>query len=206
MSEHREEKMPESAAASLVGDDFQPGPAASRSTPTTEPKPADASAGAESTVGTPWPTPLPDRRIGIPPPIPGANARLKTDKGTTQIADLVVVKLASIATQEMPGVYTLGKGLARAIAGIRSRIPGSTTDTTKGISVEVGERQAAVDIDIVVEYGYNLVEVTEAVRANVIERIEGITGLEVVEVNITVDDLHLAGDEVELVVPPNRVE
>lgn len=203
MSEHREEKMPESAAASIVGDDFQPGPAASRSKPATASKPADTPAVGDSTE-TPRPPPVPDRRFGAPP-TPGANARLKTDKGTTQIADLVVVKLASIATKEMPGVYTLGKGLARAIAGIRSRIPGSTTDTTKGISVEVGERQAAVDIDIVVEYGFNLVEVTEAVRANVIERIEGMTGLEVVEVNITVDDLHLAGDEVELVVP-NRVE
>ncbi len=151
------------------------------------------------------PTPLPDRRAPSSPPVSGANARLKTDRGTTQIADLVVAKIASLATREIPGVYTLGRGLARAIAGIRSRIPGSSTETsTKGVSVEVGERQTAVDIDVVAEYGQDLVEVTESVRANVIERIEAMTGLEVVEVNITVDDLHLEGDEADT--GPSRVE
>ena len=130
--------------------------------------------------------------------------RLKTDRGTTQIADLVVAKIARIATREVSGVYAMGRGLARAIAGMRSRISGSATESsTMGVSVEVGEHQAAVDIDIVAEYGLNLVEVADTVRANVIERIEGMTGLEVVEVNITVDDVHMEGDDADT--GPSRV-
>ena len=63
------------------------------------------------------------------------------------------------------------------------------------MSVEVGERQAAVDIDIVVYYGNSIVEVADAIRQNVIERIESMTGLEVVEVNVGVDDLYLEGSD-----------
>jgi uncharacterized alkaline shock family protein YloU len=61
--------------------------------------------------------------------------------------------------------------------------------------VEVGETQAAVDLDLVTYYGQSIVQVTDAVRANVINRIESMTGLEVTEVNITVDDLYVEGQD-----------
>ncbi len=63
------------------------------------------------------------------------------------------------------------------------------------MAVAVGERQAAVDLTVVVEYGVAITELARAVRRNVISSLEQMTGLEVVEVNINVVDLHLPGDE-----------
>ena len=68
---------------------------------------------------------------------------------------------------------------------------------TQGVAVEVGERQAAIDLDVVTYYGQSIVEVTEAIRSNVIDRVESMTGLEVVEVNIAVADLHVEGEPEE---------
>lgn len=117
-------------------------------------------------------------------------ALLTTERGTTRIADGVVETISALAAREIPGVASMGKSFARAFGAIRSRVPGVSEDSsTQGVAVEVGERQAAVDIDLVVYYGQSIVEVTEAVRANVIDRIESMTGLEVTEVNIAVDDL-----------------
>jgi uncharacterized alkaline shock family protein YloU len=118
---------------------------------------------------------------------------LQTERGTTTIASSVVAKIAALATQEIPGVQAMGKSLSRTFGAIRAKVPGASEGDTQGVSVEVGELQAAVDIDIVVQYGHSIIEVAEAIRQNVIERIEGMTGLEVVEVNIAVDDLHLEG-------------
>jgi uncharacterized alkaline shock family protein YloU len=120
---------------------------------------------------------------------------LHTEHGTTTIASSVVAKIAALATQEIPGVQAMGKSLSRTFGSIRAKVPGASQAGTQGVSVEVGERQAAVDIDIVVEYGHSIVEVAEAIRQNVIERIEGMTGLEVVEVNVGVDDLYLEGSD-----------
>jgi len=123
-------------------------------------------------------------------------AALKTDQGTTTIASSVVAKIAGLATQEIPGVQAMGKGMARTLGALRQKIPGgATAATTQGVSVEVGERQAAVDIDIVAYYGQSIVETAAAIRENVTDRIESMTGLEVVEVNISVDDLYIEGDE-----------
>ena len=106
----------------------------------------------------------------------------------------VVTKVAAIAAREIGGVHDLGGGVARAIGGATGRV-GMGTETTRGVSVEVGSRQAAVDLSLVLEYGVSIPEVTEAVRDNVIKRIEGITGLEVTEVNISVNDLYFPGDD-----------
>jgi uncharacterized alkaline shock family protein YloU len=121
-------------------------------------------------------------------------ASLKTEHGTTSISSSVVAKIAALATQEIPGVQALGKSLSRTFGSIRSKVPGASAATAQGVSVEVGERQAAVDIDIVCYYGQSIVETADAIRQNVIERIEGMTGLEVVEVNINIDDLHIDDD------------
>ena len=63
------------------------------------------------------------------------------------------------------------------------------------MQVEVGEKQAAVDLDIVVEYGASIVDLARAVRRNVIAAVERMTGLEVIEVNIAVNDIQLPGAE-----------
>jgi uncharacterized alkaline shock family protein YloU len=72
------------------------------------------------------------------------------------------------------------------------------------MSAEVGHREAAVDLTLVIEYGESIPQVSEAVRNNVIKRVEGITGLSVTEVNITVNDLYFPGDEAPT--EPARVE
>jgi len=122
---------------------------------------------------------------------------LVTAQGATTIADTVVQKIAGLATREVPGVYALGGGATRAFSAIRERIPGATASAGQGVSVEVGEKQAAVDLQVVVEYGVSIADLARSVRRNVITGVERMTGLEVVEVNIAVGDLHLPGDEDE---------
>ncbi|WP_328453715.1 MULTISPECIES: Asp23/Gls24 family envelope stress response protein [unclassified Amycolatopsis] len=120
---------------------------------------------------------------------------LVTTEGATSIADVVVQKIAGLATREIPGVHALGGGAARAFSAIRERIPGATASAGQGVSVEVGEKQAAVDLQIVVEYGVSIADLSRSVRRNVITAVEQMTGLEVVEVNINVGDLHLPSED-----------
>ena len=124
----------------------------------------------------------------------GGGAALQSEHGTTSISSSVVAKIAALSTQEIPGVQAMGKSVTRAFGAIRSKVPGASPATAQGVSVEVGERQAAIDIDIVCYYGQSIVETADAIRQNVIERIEGMTSLEVVEVNISVDDLYIESD------------
>jgi uncharacterized alkaline shock family protein YloU len=139
------------------------------------------------------------RRAGAPPPEPTRAHIGESERGHTQVAEVVVAKIAGLATREVPGVYSMGKTLSRKLGALRARLPGTDEgDTaTQGVSVEVGEKETVVDIDIVTWYGQSIVEVTQAVRENVIERVEEMTGLSVIEVNITVDDLHVEGDDEE---------
>ncbi|GAA3872919.1 Asp23/Gls24 family envelope stress response protein [Saccharothrix violaceirubra] len=116
-------------------------------------------------------------------------------QGTTTVADTVVQKIAGLATREISGVYALGGGAARAFNSLRERIPGATASAGQGVSVEVGERQAAVDVHILVEYGVSITDLAHSVRRNVIGAVEQMTGLEVVEVNIVVTDVHIPGDD-----------
>jgi uncharacterized alkaline shock family protein YloU len=122
---------------------------------------------------------------------------LVSKEGSTTIADTVVQKIAGLATREVSGVYALGGGAARAFGALRERIPGASASVSQGVSVEVGEKQAAVDLQILVEYGVSIAELARSVRRNVITAIEQMTGLEVVEVNINVNDVHIPGDEEE---------
>jgi uncharacterized alkaline shock family protein YloU len=137
---------------------------------------------------------IPETRAGGPP------ARLadETSQGKTTIAASVVQKIAGIAAREISGVYAMGGGVSRAFGAIRDRIPGGGgTSSTSGVQVEVGEKQAAVDLDIVVEYGASIVDLARAVRRNVITAVERMTGLEVIEVNIAVNDIHLPSEDGE---------
>lgn len=120
---------------------------------------------------------------------------LESSHGRTTIADTVVAKIAGIATREVNGVYGLGGSATRAFGVIRERIPGGSTNLSQGISVEVGERQAAVDVDIVAEYGVSIPELAKGIRRNVIAAIEQMTGLEVIEVNVSVHDVHIPSED-----------
>lgn len=125
------------------------------------------------------------------------DSELFTDHGRTSVADVVVSKIAGMAAREVTGVHGLGGSTARAIGALRERIPGGRVNVQQGISVEVGDRQAAVDISIVAEYGVAIHELAEAIRRNIIISVEEMTGLEVTEVNVTVHDVHLPQDDDE---------
>ena len=127
-----------------------------------------------------------------------SGADLVSSEGKTTIADGVVQKIAGIAAREVSGVYKLGGGAARAFGAVRERIPGSSgPNVSQGVSVEVGEKQTAVDLDVVVEYGVSIPDLAQAIRRNVISSLERMTGLEVTEVNVSVDDIHLPEDDSE---------
>ena len=132
---------------------------------------------------------------------PGGD-ELRSERGSTSIADTVVTKVAGISAREVAGVHELGGGVERALGGMTQRV-GVTDERAKGVSVEVGEREAAVDLTLVIEYGESIPQISQAVRDNVIKRVEGITGLSVTEVNVAVNDLYFPGDDQP---EPERVE
>ena len=137
------------------------------------------------------------------PTSPVTSTIIPSTLGKTVIDDSVVAKVAGIAAREVPGVFDLGGGAARAIGAIRNAV--KNTDLSQGISVEVGETQVAVDVTIVAEYPVPLQGVADQVRAAVITAIETLVGMEVTEVNVTVNDVHIPSDDAADVEPETRV-
>jgi uncharacterized alkaline shock family protein YloU len=113
--------------------------------------------------------------------------------GKTVIDDTVVSKVAGIAAREVNGVHSLGGGAARAIGALRDAI--GQRDFGQGVKVEVGEKQVAADIVIVAEYPVSLQQVADGVRTSVARALEQIVGMEVAEVNVTVQDVFIPGDD-----------
>ncbi|MFF7458382.1 Asp23/Gls24 family envelope stress response protein [Kitasatospora sp. NPDC008115] len=113
------------------------------------------------------------------------------ERGRTALAVGVVEKIAGMAAREIGGIHALGSGLARTFGAMRDRVPGGRGSVGRGIKAEVGEKQTAIDIALVVEYGVVIPELARQVRENIIDAVERMTGLEVVEVNIAVNDVHL---------------
>ena len=118
---------------------------------------------------------------------------LKTERGSTTISNAVVSRVAGLAAQEVEGVQ-LGGGTARAVGGILDSVAGSSGQT-RGVTVEVGEVEAAVELTMSVEYGRAIHQIAEAVRTNVIRRVESLVGLRVTEVSITVNDIFFPQQE-----------
>ncbi|MFF7792755.1 Asp23/Gls24 family envelope stress response protein [Streptomyces sp. NPDC007991] len=125
-------------------------------------------------------------------------------RGRTTIADGVVEKIAGLAARDVDGVHAMGSGLSRTFGAVRDRVPGGAKSVSRGVKVEVGEVQAALDLEIVVVYGVSIADVARDVRENVITAVERMTGLEVVEVNIAVSDVKLPDEEEEE--PERRIQ
>ncbi|SDF09999.1 Asp23/Gls24 family envelope stress response protein [Sporolituus thermophilus] len=109
------------------------------------------------------------------------------DVGSIRIADEVVGIIAGLAATEVPGVAGMSAGLVGGIAEMLGK-----KNLSKGVKVEVGEREAAVDLYIIVEYGVRIPDVALRVQENVKRAIESMTGLDVVEVNIHVQGVGFA--------------
>jgi uncharacterized alkaline shock family protein YloU len=116
---------------------------------------------------------------------------LHTAYGDTTIADHVVEKIAGIAAREVPGVYAMGSAVGRAYTSMTQRMPGQQQSVSGGVSIEKGERQTAIGVSIVVEYGVSIVQVADNIRDAVIKSVEYGTGLDVVSVDVNVTDVHL---------------
>ena len=119
---------------------------------------------------------------------------LQTERGTTTISDSVVSKIAGIAAGEVDGIR-MGSGASQAVGGILGSITGG--GQTQGVSVEVGQEEAAIDLTATAEYGKSIPQLAEAVRRNVVNRIENLVGLRVTEVNITVNNVFFPQQEAE---------
>ena len=123
---------------------------------------------------------------------PATRDRLATGEGQISVAEGVVQKIAGKACREVSGVHSMGTGSARAFGALRERIPGSSgPSVAQGVGVEVGETEAAIDLDIVVEYGVPIADLGRSIQRNVKQAVERMTGLRVVEVNVAVDDVYL---------------
>jgi uncharacterized alkaline shock family protein YloU len=121
---------------------------------------------------------------------------LQSELGNTTIQDSVVSKIAGIAAQEVEGVR-MGGGASQAVGGVLDTITGGRSggSQTSGVSVEVGQEEAAIDLTMTVEYGKPIPQLAEAVRNNVVSRVESLVGLRVTETNITVQDVFFPGEE-----------
>jgi uncharacterized alkaline shock family protein YloU len=121
-------------------------------------------------------------------------AQLVTEAGRTRIGAGVVEKIAGYAAREIPGVHAMGGGMARRVGQLRGLVGGSEDKPRQGVSVEVSERQATIELDVVTWYGQSIVDVCDAVRRNVTERVQAMTGLTVTGVDINVDDVYVEGE------------
>jgi uncharacterized alkaline shock family protein YloU len=125
---------------------------------------------------------------------------LKGEMGNTIISSAVVSQIAGIAAQEVENAQ-MGGGASAAVGGILQSVAGSVTGGTsggnysRGVSVEVGEEEAAVDLSMTVNYGQSIPRIAEAARTNVINRVESLTGLRVTEVNILVSDVQIPEEQ-----------
>ena len=124
------------------------------------------------------------------------NNNLETQYGTTTIDDVVVSKIAGIAAREVSGVDSLGGGGARMIGNIRESF-GASEDVRQGVDVEVAEGTARIEIAITAEYGVAIHELAEAIRRNIMNAVERMTGLSVERVNVVVHDVKLPREESE---------
>lgn len=109
--------------------------------------------------------------------------------GTIRIADEVVSIIAGLAATEVEGVAGMSGGIAGGIAEILGR-----KNFSKGVKVEVGEKEAAVDLYIIVKYGSRIPDVALNVQESVKNAIENMTGLNTVEVNVHVQGVGFPED------------
>jgi uncharacterized alkaline shock family protein YloU len=122
---------------------------------------------------------------------------LQTERGSTSISDGVVSKIAGIAAQEVDGIRMGSGGASQTASNLLGSITGGGSSPTQGVSVEVGQEEAALDLTLTAEYGKSVPQLAEAVRRNVINRVENLVGLRVTEVNITVSNVFFPQQELE---------
>ena len=112
---------------------------------------------------------------------------LVSDRGVTTIKDTVVSRIAGMAAREVEGVH-MGGSASRTTGGILESITGSEAQT-RGVSVDVGRTEVAIDLKMGIEYSKNILETVDEVRRRITDRVQNMTGLKVVECNATITDI-----------------
>lgn len=118
---------------------------------------------------------------------------LDSERGATTIEDVVVKRIAGRAANEVEGIHMGGKPSGSG-GGFLARATGSSNDEMRGVSVEVGRVETAVDLKMAVDYDRNILEVVGRVRERVEERVRSLTGLKITELNVTVSDVVFSND------------
>ena len=125
-----------------------------------------------------------DQRQGSP---------LESERGTVTIEDAVVKRIAGRAANEVEGIH-MGGNSSRAAGGLFGRATGSSGDETRGVSVEVGRIETAIDLTMAIDYDRNILQTVGRVREKVEERIRSLTGLRITELNVTISDVVFPND------------
>jgi len=112
------------------------------------------------------------------------------EAGIIRISDDVVATIAGLAAIETTGISAMSGGISE---GLAKRLSGRNVQ--KGVSVEVGQVEAAIDLRVIVHYGSQIQNVCRDLQYNVREAIENMTGLRVIEVNVKVEGVHFKEDE-----------
>lgn len=102
-------------------------------------------------------------------------------RGKITLNEDVVATIAGLAAREIPGIYSLGK----------SRMISFGDSPTRGVEAEVGNKQAAFDLDVVIEYGCDIRKVASSLRSRIADEVNRMAGREVVEINLNVVDIKL---------------
>jgi uncharacterized alkaline shock family protein YloU len=123
-----------------------------------------------------------------------------SEQGNIRIANEVIEVIAGLAATEVRGVAGMSGGVVGGIAELLGR-----KNLAKGVKVEVGQRQCAVDLSIIAEYGVRIPDVAAEIQENVKRAIESMTGLEVVEVNVNVLGVMIHKSEEKEEEPHHRI-
>jgi uncharacterized alkaline shock family protein YloU len=117
------------------------------------------------------------------------NIKKEVNQDKIRIADEVIMTIAGIAASQVENVTSMSGGIGDGIAGILGR-----KNLGKGVKVEAGEKEVAIDLSVVVEYGCKIHEVAKAIQAKVRNAVESMTGMKVVEANVNVVGVNVAKD------------
>ncbi len=116
---------------------------------------------------------------------------ISTETNEIKIANDVVAVIAGVAVSEVPGVSEMAGGFAGGITEVLS----GKKNLAKGIKVEVGEKDAKIDVNIIVEYGVRIPDVAFEIQNRVKKAVETMTGLNVLEVNVHVQGVNTESKE-----------
>lgn len=116
----------------------------------------------------------------------------ENQSGIIRISDDVVATIAGLAAMETPGIAGMSGGISE---GLAKRLTGKNVQ--KGVTVEVGQLEAAIDLRVIVQFGVKIHEVCRDLQQNVREALENMTGLTVVEVNVKVEGVSFVEEETE---------